>query len=241
MTTMMQIWPMTEVRSRIQDDPSITEIRVVSGHTNKSSGMIVMNIKKANDQWNDRLLDKLEQHRGYYTAFLFPTKEVLWLEGTTNDQKEFNYMYPYSEEAQQIAKYGNADMRSIVTELIQAKEIIAKLQQENEDLKEDLKEFETASGKFEHAIGNVFMTYVLPLFSGSPKKHNLSHNRAMQGQQEENKVDFTQLPLRDQGDGGVQDALTILYEALGDELLVKIAQRLQREPGLVNTLRTFIG
>jgi hypothetical protein len=82
------------------------------------------------------------------------------------------------------------------------------------------------------------MNYIMPVFLNS------SNPTPMQGAQQqstEDTVDFRTIPIHDKGDGGAQDAMSVVFYAFGPADLVRIAQKLQREPHLVNTLRAMLG
>lgn len=232
-----QIWELTELRKRLPTvDPSVNVVEVFTGHLypgqKLTSSIKQLELRRdSSGNWPLQALDYLERSNGDYTAIFKPTREY-FLMSSVNNRNMFSGFGYMPMNGQAIA-YAQWTPERLVMRILELEKQVSEYQDITEELKEELEQFETASGKLQHTLGNVLLNYVMPVF--------VNHNSPSVMQGSEQGTTWTTRQIMDKnGDGGAQDAMQIIYEAFGHDDLIRVARKLQSQPGLVNTLRAML-
>jgi hypothetical protein len=245
MTTYEQIqfFPLPELRNRARTiGDNVKSIKIYSGDRGRK-GPLVYEIRRGGDgEFPDAAFDYFEgRYNGIYTAIFSPGGETMYLESTQQPTGNyvFNYDYLQGTPTQQFKGFRP---EQFIERILQLERENAELKNEIEDLSEELKQFETLSGKFQHAIVNVFTNNILPLFSGEAQPMQGTPNYNQQQLHTNNNMNWQTHPIvvPGQEDQTLDNALDVLIAAFGENNIVRIAQKIQQQPQLVNTLTAML-
>lgn len=238
-----QIWPITEVRSRAQTaGESVTSIKVFSGHVfpGAKTGVVIADIRKVGDKWPDAQFTFLEKHNGSYTAVLFPTKETMYLDSSTNTDNRFPFSYDFpmngygSTAPAQGSQYQSMEAMQLINKILELEKRVFQLSEDKKRLAEELREFNTSSGKFQHALMGVLDQWVLPKLGFNNELNFNQNTMPIQGQEQQD-FNWQGHPVAD-----LESGLMVLVAAFGDDMIIRFAKRIQQNPSLINTLSSMM-
>ncbi len=239
MTTTLHIFPLSEVQERANDaDATIHTIEIATGHnmpgTRSGQKLIILNIRRNNDgSWPTRSFSTLEKYSGQYTATFKPGKETLFLDSRADDPEAIQQSYSMNGNSNEIAQYqGSKDVLTLVEKIIKLEKKVTELQAELDDKTEELKQFQSSGDRLTYVINNLAKQWAPQMFGAIQK----NVTQPMQG------TNYTEedMSWQTQPVNNYEDAIQVIYDALGDDLLVKVARALQKDPTLAQKLEMFI-
>lgn len=240
-TPAFQIWPITELRSRCKGaGDSVRSVKIFQGHlypgTNKS--VLILDIRRdSNNQWPDHSFDYIERHDGEYTAVFQPTKEIMFLQSPEMNGGIFRNQFPYNTDFISPQKNDAGNNQHLMNRIVQLERENEKLKIENGYLKEDLKQFDTFSGKLEYSVIGILENYVFPKFANGVNNRN---ERPMQGTHTDT-MEWTKIHINPSNkDESLKASFEVLLDAFGEDKIIAMAQKLQAQPHLVQTLSSFL-
>jgi hypothetical protein len=193
--------------------------------------------RDASGQFPDAAFDYFEgRYNGIYTAIFSPGGETMYLESTDHPQSNYLFGFDYLQHGN---NYKNFRAQQFIERILQLERENDSLKSEVEDLTEQLSQFSTLSGKFEHALINIFTNNVLPFFAGQQQQQPM---QGMVNNNNNNTMSWTERPIivPGQEEQALDNALDVIIEAFGEQNIIKMAQRLQSQPHLVTTLTSML-
>lgn len=238
----VQIFPISEIKRRAAVSPNDTNIVLYVGHNlGGRPGIATYNIRRDlnTKEWDQMALDYIDTLTGDYTVQFKPSKNVFFVSASVEDQPNdfaglngvagFNFM-------QQRPQQSQSELINQILELNRELDYYKKICKEQE---EELERLDSGADKFAYALEKMAMN-LLPQFGLMPTNQTA---RPMQGAPQNNtNMAEWQNKVIDHNDPTemVGNALEVLVMALGEQKIVDIAKRLQREPHLVNTINSFL-
>lgn len=241
----VQYFPLTELRNRANmANENIKAIKIYNGDNGKKGGLAFEVRRTTSGEWPDAQFDYFESRmNGLFTAILWPGNETIYLESATNSGKSYGIEYDYSTPGH-VQRFSGFKADQFIQRILELERENDKLKEDVKDLEGDLEQFSTASGKLEHTFVNIFTNHLLPFFNG-----NNTVNVPMQGTQQQQQQQPTQhnmnwqqkqIIVQGDDDETLNNAIDVLVEAFGEANIVRIAQKLQQQPSLVNTLTAML-
>lgn len=242
-TSHIQFFPLTELRNRAaMVGENIKGIKIYNGEGTK--GALILDIRRTADgTFPDSAFDFFEsKYNGIYTAVFSPGKETIFLESSGSDNNyrlPFQFDNPMNGANAQMGKYQQFDAMQLINRILELEKENTELKRDIEELDEEVKKVDTIRGMVEPSLVNIFTQYVVPFFA--PKTAPLNSTQPNSNTQQ-NMSDWRTKHIVVVGDEDetTNNALTVIYEAFGAQDVVRIAQKLQAQPQLINALRGML-
>lgn len=231
----MQIFPLSEIKERAKIAPDrVKTINLYSGHVTeqtpaKRPTLIYSLSRNTTGQWDENQLAYVANFRGQYTVQLKPTNEVFYVESNESMQG-FN---PSLFDANKPA-----DVVHLCQQITRLEALVKSLTEERDELAERVEFFEDNGNKFAYSLEQLASKFfpTLTQYMSTPQQQQRRRQpAAMQGQQSFDWQNYK----RDE-ELSLEDAFMVLAGALGEEKIKQIAERLQDEPHLINTINSFL-
>jgi hypothetical protein len=224
-----QIFDLNEVSVRANLSPGVKSIHIYNGHVNdqtKGRAALMLFIKRdPNGSWPAEQMAYINKLKGNFTVVLKPSNEFFYItSGSNNDLFSM-----------QGVPGGNENIIELVNRITALEAEKVQLLLKITDLEDELKNFESASDKFSVALEKLFFS-VAPKLGLLPNQNNTVMNGT-----NTNEPNWQNTPVSNElTEENLNAALYVIYDAFGDDFIVKFAQKIQRETNLVNQLKMML-
>lgn len=157
---------------------------------------------------------------GNFSAVFNPNRELIYFENRR------------AGEAPELVVNGNTgtlDLAQLIDRLTERELSILNLQQQVSELQAELDEEKSMQGKFAFGLEKV-LTHFFPQVSAVT-----TVQAPLQGTGAQPNTHWTNVTIQE-----AEDALFVIVEAMGTDWLTKFAKKLQAQPELVNTIKSYL-
>lgn len=230
MSVAQQIFDINEIAHRAEVLPgSVKRLEIYAGFITSMNqrGILQLVINRKEDgKFDQRQIAYAHRLRGDYTVVARPSNETFYISSNNVELNGSPFLTPtmdfYGGGVSQLPKSTD----ELVNRLVNAEKLVEQLQRENDELREELEQFETNSGRFAHSLGQVWQQFIEPRIFGTQAA------APMQGTQNKN---MAQQVTEQQ----MHDALTNIVETFGADWIVRFSAKIQAEPNVVSQIKTF--
>lgn len=242
----IQIFDIKDVSERANLARNSKRINVYGGHlTGSGRGVLLFSVQRGADgEWPTNEIDYLTKLRGKHTICFMPQREYMYVESGINIDPGQSYQIPYfygsamnGADPVPGIEHQNKNQLELIRTILDLERINADLKEQVEELSEELKQFETHSGKFAHSLENLFFQ-IAPKLGINLDNFSQPNTPPMQGN--EQGQDWQKIDLSGNSEAHIENALIVLLEAFGAEFVLKFARTIQADPNKVNTLKSFL-
>lgn len=231
-----QIFDINEIANRAQVLPAkVTRMEVFSGFITSPTqrGVLQLIINRLDDgHFDPKQIAYSQRLKGDYTVVSRPTLETFYISSKPQTVAPLNGAFgaPLFDYLSPGGSQLPADMNELINRLLNAEKLVDQLSRENEELREELEEFQTNSGRLAHSFGQVWSQFIEPRLFGTPAPMQGTQNKKpMAANQQEQQITQQQL----------QDALTNIVETFGAEWIVRFSDRIAAQPNVVDQIKSF--